>query len=69
MVKSHDKSDKQYIWLGYFINKEDAIRAKLNAEAKYFGEFAPQQNLYEQYRIETQQNDCENHTNTNKLEY
>ena len=32
------QSDKQYIWLGYFTNKEDAIRARLNAEVKYFGE-------------------------------
>ena len=35
-----------------FKNKEDAIRARLNAEVKYFGEFAPQRHLYEQYGIE-----------------
>lgn len=39
------------ITLGYFNNKEDAIRARLNAEVKYFGEFAPQKYLYEQYGI------------------
>ena len=49
--------DYKNIGLGYFANKEDAIRARLNAEAKYFGEFAPQRHLYEQYGIETKQND------------
>ena len=44
--------------LGYFINKEDAIRARLNAEQQYFGEFAPQIHLFEQYGI-TIQNDYE----------
>lgn len=37
--------------IGYFDNKDDAIRARLNAEVKYFGEFAPQRHLYEQYGI------------------
>lgn len=37
--------------LGFFTNKEDAIRARLKAEKEYYGEFAPQQHLYEQYRI------------------
>jgi hypothetical protein len=45
------KTDKQNT-LGYFDNKDDAIRARLNAEVKYFGEFAPQRNLYEQYGIQ-----------------
>lgn len=40
-----------------FKTKEEAIRARLNAEAKYFGEFAPQKHLYEQYGINTPQND------------
>lgn len=44
------------ITLGYFNNKDDAIRTRLIAEQKYFGEFAPQQHLYEQYGI-TVQND------------
>ena len=43
--------DRQSIYLGLFDNKEDAIRARLNAEVKYFGEFAPQKHLYEQYGI------------------
>ena len=37
-----------------FKNKDDAIRARLQAEQQYFGEFAPQQHLYEQYGITTQ---------------
>lgn len=37
----------------YFINRTEAIKARLNAEVKYFGEFAPQKHLYEQYDINT----------------
>lgn len=44
--------------LGSFINKTDAIKARLQAEIKYYGEFAPQKHLFEQYGI-TLQNDCE----------
>lgn len=40
--------------LGCFINKEDAIIARLQAEAKYFGEFAPQRHLFEEYGITVQ---------------
>lgn len=43
--------DKKKIYLGIFADKEDAIRARLNAEKEYFGEFAPQKNLFEQYGI------------------
>ena len=50
------KYNKQKIELGGFINKDDAIRARLTAEVKYFGEFAPQKHLYEQYGV-TIQND------------
>ena len=39
-------------------NQEDAIKARLKAELKYFGEFAPQKHLFKQYGIATQ-NDCE----------
>ena len=48
--------DEKEIYLGTFQNKEDAIKARLKAEAKYYGEFAPQRHLFEQYGI-TQQND------------
>ncbi len=37
--------------IGYFVNKNDAIMARLNAEYKLFGEFAPQRHLFEQYGI------------------
>lgn len=37
--------------LGYFANKNDAVIARLKAEAKYFGEFAPQRHLFEEYNI------------------
>lgn len=37
--------------LGRFANKEDAIKARLNAEIKYFGEFAPQKHLFKEYEI------------------
>ncbi len=45
------KKDYKNIHLGSFINKDDAIKARLEAEAKYFGEYAPQQNLFEKYGI------------------
>ncbi len=46
-IKLNDK----YKHLGYFIDKEDAIKIRLQAEKQYFKEFAPQQHLYEQYGI------------------
>ena len=54
MVSIH--IDKQIHWLGRYTNKNDAIIARLKAEAKYYGEFAPQRDLFEQYGI-TAQND------------
>jgi hypothetical protein len=46
--------DYKGIHLGCFDNKEDAIKARLNAELKYYGpEFAPQRHLFEQYGINT----------------
>lgn len=39
------------IYLGEFIDKESAIRARLIAEKEYFKEFAPQRHLFEQYGI------------------
>lgn len=40
------------IHLGRYVKKEDAIRARLEAELKYFGEeFAPQRHLFKQYNI------------------
>jgi hypothetical protein len=43
--------DGKQLHLGYFNNKDDAIRARLKAEIKYFKEFAPQQHLFEKYGI------------------
>ena len=31
--------------------KEDAIKARLMAEKKYFGYFAPQRHLFEEYGV------------------
>ena len=42
---------RKHIFLGRFKDIEDAIIARLNGEKLYFGEFAPQQHLYEQYGI------------------
>ena len=44
--------NKKNIHLGYFNSKTDAIKARLKAEKEYFGEFAPQKHLFEQYGIE-----------------
>lgn len=37
--------------LGYYININEAIKARLMAEKEYFGEFAPQRNLFNKYEI------------------
>jgi hypothetical protein len=39
------------MYLGSFSQKDDAIQTRLQAEMKYFGEFAPQKYLYEQYGV------------------
>ena len=39
--------------LGYFVNKKDAVVARLEGELKYYGEFAPQRHLFEEYGINT----------------
>ena len=44
--------NKKCVKIGRFRDKEDAIRARLEAEAKYYGEFAPQRHLFEEYGIE-----------------
>lgn len=40
------------IHLGRYNVFEDAVKARLKAEKKYFGEFAPQRHLFEQYGID-----------------
>lgn len=42
--------------IGRYIDREDAIKARLEAEARYYGKFAPQRHLFEKYGI-TIQND------------
>ena len=44
--------DGQKIPLYYGDSKEGAIKARLSAEAKYFGEFAPQRHLFAEYGVE-----------------
>ena len=44
--------NRKEIPLGYFENFEDAVRARLEGEKKYYGEFAPQRHLFAQYGIE-----------------
>ena len=44
--------NKKYICLGRYADKDDAIKARLLAEVKYFGDFAPQRHLFKQYGIE-----------------
>lgn len=41
-------------YLGSFLSKQDAIKERLKAEQKYFGEFAPQRHLFEEYGIESE---------------
>lgn len=41
-------------YLGRYTDKEDAIKARLQAELKYFKEFAPQKDLIKQYGIQSE---------------
>ena len=45
------KYNYKKIYLGIYENFEDAVVARLKAEKFYFGEFAPQRHLFEQYGI------------------
>lgn len=49
--RAYIKIDYKQKYLGKFINKEDAITARLKAEKEYFGDFAPQRHLFEEYGI------------------
>lgn len=44
--------DKENINLGAYIDKKDAIIARLKAEREYFGEFALQKHLFKEYGLE-----------------
>ena len=50
--------DGKVISLGHYYSKEDAVKARLKAEARYYGDFAPQRHLFNEYGI-TIQNDYE----------
>ena len=50
-VKDSKEKKKQRI-IGRFDTKEEAIIARLKAEKEYYGEFAPQRNLWKEYGIE-----------------
>lgn len=45
--------NNKHISLGNFKQKRDAIIARLQAELEYYGEFAPQRHLFEEYGINT----------------
>lgn len=49
--RAYIRDNKKAKYVGYCDNKNDAIIARLEAEAKYYGEFAPQKHLFEQYKI------------------
>lgn len=48
--------EDKFISLGYYFDKDEAIKARREAERKYFGKFAPQKHLYEKYGITQQIN-------------
>lgn len=51
------QKDKIKVFKKYYKNFDDAVRARLEAEKKYFGEFAPQKHLFEQYGISQPEED------------
>ena len=48
---AHIGIDNKQKFLGNFSKKEDAVRARLEAEEKYYEEFAPQRHLFQEYGI------------------
>lgn len=50
--QSYIRCDNIRTELGCYKNKEDAIIARLKAEKKYFGRFAPQKELFDKYNLD-----------------
>lgn len=48
-----NKNNKK-VYSNHFSNFDDAVKARLEAEAKYFDEFAPQRDLFEKYGVRTE---------------
>lgn len=48
--------NKKHVLIGVFNNKKEAIVARLKAEKEYYGKFAPQKYLFEQYEINLEEN-------------
>lgn len=48
---AHITVNRKRMKIGRFCDKEEAIKTRLKAEKEYFGEFAPQKYLFEQYNI------------------
>lgn len=51
------QKDKIKVFKEYYKNFDDAVKARLNAEKQYFGEFAPQKHLFKEYGIELPERD------------
>ena len=49
--RAYIEIENKRIYLLSSYNKEECIKARLQAELKYFGEFAPQRHLFEKYGI------------------
>lgn len=45
--KAFIKVNRRYLHLGYFVKFEDAVKARIAAEKKYFGDFAPTEDIDE----------------------
>lgn len=65
--KAHIVVNNKQIHLGYFSDINDAIKARLLAEVKYFGEFAPQQHLMPMFGVSTSANDTLLANNSNHM--
>lgn len=49
-VRINDKNNKR-ISLGIYSDFNEAVKVRLKAEKKYYGEYAPQRHLFEKYGI------------------